>query len=348
MNASDISIIVPVHNGGANWARCLKALSKANPAPLEVLIVDDGSTDDSRQQAERYGWRVLQTARARSGPGNARNLGVERARGQVVFFVDADVEIYPDTVAKVAQALSDPAVTAVFGSYDDEPGDSGFFSQYKNLLHHYVHQNSSEDATSFWAGCGAVRREAFMQIGGFSPIYCWPSVEDIELGYRLRGAGNRIRLVKDLNVKHLKRWTARDLLRSDVLDRAIPWADLLLSRRSLPADLNLKLSQRVSTVLSLVFGVSIVAALFYPASLLMTFLAAAIILALNRDLYVFYWTRRGFWFALACIPVHWFYFQYSGVTLAAVAILRLFRRPVLRACEDAPAVQAPNQAASES
>ena len=94
---------------------------------------------------------------------------------------------------------------AVFGSYDDAPAAAGLVARYKNLYHHYVHQRSGASAQSFWAGCGAVRRSAFLAVGGFDEErYPRPSIEDIELGYRLTDAGYRIRFRPDLMVKHLK------------------------------------------------------------------------------------------------------------------------------------------------
>ncbi len=78
-------------------------------------------------------------------------------------------------------------VSAVFGSYDDEPAERNFLSQYKNLLHHFVHQEGATDAGTFWAGCGAIRKDMFASVNGFnSEKYPYPSIEDIELGIRLK------------------------------------------------------------------------------------------------------------------------------------------------------------------
>ena len=80
-------------------------------------------------------------------------------------------------------------------------------SQYRNLLHHFVHQEGNPEASTFWAGCGAVRRAAFDAVAGYDEArFRRPSIEDIELGYRLRRAGYRIRLDRDLQCTHLKRW----------------------------------------------------------------------------------------------------------------------------------------------
>src|SRR5581483_11473345 len=150
---SAVSIIVPVYNGGKNWSRCLDALGALNPPPLEIIVVDDGSTDASADAAAPRGFIVVHTDQPQSGPARARNLGAAYAHGDILFFVDADVLVYPDAVARVTRALSDTSISAIFGSYDDTPDDSSFVSRYKNLMHHFVHQHSRTKANTFWAGC---------------------------------------------------------------------------------------------------------------------------------------------------------------------------------------------------
>ncbi len=75
------------------------------------------------------------------GPARARNLGASQARGEILLFVDADVTIPPGAIGQVVKVFKrEPGIAALFGSYDDEPAESNFLSQYRNLLHHYVHQ----------------------------------------------------------------------------------------------------------------------------------------------------------------------------------------------------------------
>jgi hypothetical protein len=138
-------------------------------------------------------------------------------------------------------------VAATLGSYDDAPPERTWVSLYKNLAHHFVHQRSRAEASTFWAGCGAVRRDVFLSLGGFDEGYGHPSIEDVELGYRLRAAGHRIRLVHGAQVTHLKRWTLRTWVRSDLCHRAIPWARLLGAGHGLPKDLNFTASDRVAS-----------------------------------------------------------------------------------------------------
>lgn len=313
-----ISIIVPVYNGGEDFRKCLAALAAANPPPLEIIVVDDGSTDDSAATARRMGARVLETPVPRSGPAVARNLGAAQARGSIVFFIDADVVIKPDTCVRVEKAFSDPQLDALFGSYDDTPAAPTFPAQYKNLMHHYTHQKARAESANFWAGCGAVRSEVFRAVGGFKTTFTRPTVEDIELGYRMTRAGHKIRLDKELQVTHLKAWTLGSMIHSDIFDRALPWTRLLKQEREIPSDLNLQTANRVSAILVWLLLPTVLGALFYTPAWLVVLAIVIALLVLNADLYLFFLRERGFWFMLRAIPLHWLYYMYSSAVFGYV------------------------------
>jgi glycosyltransferase involved in cell wall biosynthesis len=283
-----ISVIVPVYNGGSDFARCLAALHASVPAAHEVIVVDDGSTDDSAQQARAYGYRVLSTPRPRSGPAKARNIGAHAASGQVLFFIDADVCVQGDSVGRVQAAFeNDPALDALIGSYDDDPAHRDFLSQYKNLMHAFVHQSAREQASTFWSGCGAIRRDVFLQHSGFDESYGRPAIEDIELGFRMARANHKMILDKDLRVKHLKRWTFWKLVRTDVMDRGIPWTELILRDRSMPNDLNLQISQRISVALAFLLLLSALGTAIYFRGYALTPLLGLLLFYMAR-----YWIDR--------------------------------------------------------
>jgi glycosyltransferase involved in cell wall biosynthesis len=324
-----ISVVIPVRDGAPLLRRCLAALTHAQPAPTELIVVADACTDDSGRVAEEFGAHVIELP-VGAGPARARNIGARAAAGDVLFFVDADVAIHPDAVARVGATFQeDPALTAVFGSYDDTPGASNFLSQYKNLLHHFVHQSGREEASTFWAGCGAIRRNAFIAMGGFDEGFGRPSIEDIELGYRLRREGHRIRLCQSLQGTHWKRWTPLTMLSSDFRDRALPWTRLILRERQMLDDLNLRWTSRASVVLAWVVVVAMAAAWAWWGGLLIAGLSAAALTWLNRSLYHFFYRKRGFWFTVQAVPWHWLYFLYSGLAFA-MGVAGLLRERIQR------------------
>lgn len=247
-----ISVVIPVYNAKDTLAQCLKAVVSSNYPLFECIVVDDGSQDDSPAIANRFPVEFYQLKNGPTGPAHARNFGAERATGELLIFIDADVVLYPDTLEKVAAKFqASPEYDALFGSYDESPGDGGFISQYKNLTHHFVHQQANSEAETFWSGCGAIRRTVFIEAGGFDARrFVNPSIEDIELGARLKSQGRRIVVKKDVEVKHLKRWNFKGLVKTDIFNRAIPWTQLIIQEHNLPNTLNLKISQRISALLT--------------------------------------------------------------------------------------------------
>ena len=188
-----ISVVVPVRNSAHFLRQCVAHLTSSTYGNMEIIVVDDASTDDTADVAEALQARVIRLEN-QTGPAGARNLGAEAAQGEFVFFVDADVCVHPDTVEKVVDTFIEyPDVDAVFGSYDLQPRAGNVISQYKNLYHHFVHQQAGKEASTFWSGCGAMRRSVFLEMGGFVTSYGRPCIEDIELGVRLHQANRRIK-----------------------------------------------------------------------------------------------------------------------------------------------------------
>lgn len=317
----NISIIVPVFNSAGQLSKCLDALVASRVPGVEIIVVDDASTDDSSAVAARLGTRVVRLGE-NSGPAAARNAGAREARGGILFFVDADVVVAPDAVERVSRVFAEyPDVAAVFGSYDDRPAFPSVVSRYRNLLHHFVHQQGNPEASTFWAGCGAVRRSAFEMLGGFDAArFRYPCIEDIELGVRMRRAGLRILLDKRLQGTHLKQWTLSSVVRTDITRRAVPWARLISEMGGAPDDLNLKRSQRLSAALVVLACLTLPLIAVRVAWAAVPAAALLVVVALNHDLYRFFARRGGIRFALACIPLHLLYYLYSALAYAYVRL----------------------------
>jgi GT2 family glycosyltransferase len=335
--AVTLSVIIPVHNGGDEFLLCLEALQKSTRCPDEIIVADDASTDGAGRLARQYGANVLNLGRLPRGPAFARNRGAERASSDILVFLDADVAIHPNALALMEGYLAEhPRIAAVFGSYDAHPPAGGLVSRYKNLLHHYVHQHSRKEASTFWGACGAIRRQAFAAVGGFSEEYVRPKIEDIEFGVRLRRAGYRVWLVPDVQVTHLKEWTVRTLLRSDILDRAIPWTRLILRESQLPAELNLSPRSRLSAVASWSGLAFLALALWWPWATMGTVLTLLLVALLNADLYRFFQRQDGFRFAAGAAGLHYLYLLYSSLVFVLVAGQTVLARPYARRCKGQP------------
>jgi len=324
-----VSIVIPARGNPGALEKCLRGVFRSDFTDYECIVVDDGSPDDLGKLLRPYPVRLVKLEECR-GPAFARNRGAEAASSDILFFLDSDVEPHRDTVGKVVAFMKEhPSVAAVFGSYDDAPGEGGFFSQYRNLFHHYTHQVSWEKALTFWAGCGAIRHDAFRKIGGFDETYTRPCVEDIELGYRLTRSGCEVRLDKTLQAGHHKKWTFGGLVRADIFDRALPWTALLVQHGRMANDLNITITARLSALLLYAALACLVAGVFWLPGLACGFALVLLTIFLNRPIYAFYYKKRGLGFALRAIPMHLFYVFYSGLAfLAGSVIYRLGRKRI--------------------
>lgn len=323
-----VSIVIPVYNGGENFRQCLSSLAQFVPASTEIIVVIDGGTDGSLSLAQQSGAKVLTTS-TNSGPAVARNLGAKAAQGDILFFIDADVTVNAKTLDQVVAFFCDhPEIAAIIGSYDDAPRAANFLSQYKNLFHHYMHQTAHEEASTFWGACGAIRRHIFLEIGGFDEVYRYPSIEDIELGYRLKRMGHQIQLCKSVQVKHLKHWGVISLLRAEVFYRAIPWTELIWRDRQFINDLNLQLSSRISVLLTYELLAMLIVGSWWQGAWVVAGMISLLLLTLNLSVYQFFQAKRGVWFSLRVIPWHWLYFFYSGLAFAIGTVrYHLFQSP---------------------
>ncbi len=317
------SVIVPAYRAGHLLPDTLGALV-ASDLPRErweLIVVDDASGDDTGAVAARWADRVVILEGKPGGPGRGRNAGARVARGRWLVFIDADVRAHRDTLSRIAAiAAEQPDLVAMFGSYDAHPDARGVLSEYRNLLHRRVHCAGAGNAETFWAGCGAVRRDAFEAVGGFDVArFPRPQIEDIELGYRLRDRGGRILLDPSIQGTHLKRWTLLAMLRTDIRDRGIPWMRLLLERgHRTAAALNTGRAEQLKVALAAVGAVLLVAAAgFRHGSLVLVGAAMLIAVALsNVSTYAWFASQRSWAFALMIVPLHLLY--YIGNAVAAV------------------------------
>jgi GT2 family glycosyltransferase len=337
-----LSVIVPAHNASTTIRSCLEALaaSDVDRRHWEMIVVNDASSDASEDIAREYADTVISTGTKPRGPAYARNRGAEAATGEILVFVDSDVIVHADALRRMRERLADKSLAAVFGSYDDNPAERSRISQYRNLLHHYAHQESAGNVPTFWAGCGAVRRSAFTAVNGFDELrYPRPQIEDIELGYRLSEAAP-ILLDPEIQGTHLKRWTLGSMIRTDLLDRAIPWTRLLLGRgpgsRTSTPSLGLRAVIGTASAGLAVAALALAAVTGWLYAIPIALFSFATSIVLNARFYAFLRRRGGLSLALAAVPLHFFYQLLSAVAVPIGLTLRMLdggRNPRIR-CPD--------------
>lgn len=275
-----VSVIIPAYNAVSTLGVCLEALTRLTAPPYEILVVCDGSTDATAEIARRGGARVIEYA-GRHGAAYARNVGAAAAQGDVFLFIDADCVAHAAVVSLCLEAvLSGEQV--LFGSYTRETRAAGFLTKFKNLQHHFTHQRGDDYQTTFWSGCGAVTREAFEAIGGFDVGLL--SCEDIEFGSEANRTGYRVRLVRFMQVEHLKEYSLAGLVRSDLFQRAIPWTRLIYSGKTGMGALNTNRRGRLSVAATGALLLALIASVAWTPAIAAALLALVVVLAANWEL----------------------------------------------------------------
>lgn len=328
---TSVGAVIPAYN--ADWciSRSIGGLLAAGFPPQDIVVVDDGSTDRTRDVAEKLGVRLV-VLPGNSGAAAARNAGAAACAADVLLFVDADVVVHPDVRARVVEAFeASNLLDALFGAYDDKPACKGPVGRFRNLLHHFVHLHGPDRPHSFWTGCGAVRSSTFARLGGFDPRL--RMMEDVEFGLRLTSTGGLVRLDRGLFGKHLKCWSLGSMIRMDILDRAIPWSRLLLFRHALVDELNLDRAHRVSAVMVLLLIASLLLAPVAPQALWIGAASLAGFLFLNSKFHALVFRKAGWVAGLAAIPLHILHMTCAIIGLGWVLVAeflpwRLFGRPL--------------------
>jgi GT2 family glycosyltransferase len=321
------TVIVPAYNASGTIAECLEAILNSTRKPGEVIVYHDGRTDKLTQFALAPCVRVIANPGAPVGPARGRNIGVRESTCDVVIFVDADVIVAKDAFRLLLEEMEkDDQVWAAFGSYDRAPRVTRRAALYANLRHHWVHQSGEHEAVTFWAGLGAMRRDAFCAAGGFDEGSGDPAVEDIALGAKLIHQGGRIRLVPDAQGTHCKDWTIAQLWRTDIFHRAIPWARLLASGACVGGHLNGAARERVSAVLAYLSLITLAGCFVSIWSGVAFVVFALSYISLNRGLFKLLLRRGGILTLIEGVTLHWIYHLYASAAYILVK-LRLVPPP---------------------
>jgi len=312
-----ISIIIPVYNSEKTIKRCLESIYQSQYRYFEVIVIDDGSTDTSLEIVRKYPAKIIKLDKHK-GCAFARNKGTQKAKREILFFVDSDILLKPDTLNKITETFNQkPEICATFGSYSKESAAPNFFSVYRNLLHHYTHQASAEDASTFWTACGAIRKSMFEKLGGFDETLNYFPIEDIAFGYKILKHGGKIYLNKQLQIKHLKHYSFFSLIKSDLVYRAIPWTKILLKERLFKRDLNLKTNNILSVVAAFIVLLALLSIKISIYFWVIVVFFVISFLLLNYTFYKFIFREKGLSFTLCSILMHYFFYLISGIGLLA-------------------------------
>lgn len=321
-----VAVIVPAYNAQATIGPCLDAIRAALQPGDELIVYDDGATDSTNAMAKAAGARILRNEGSPRGPGYGRNAAAQAAASDLLLFVDADVVIAPDVLDLLAGEISSSGAIAAFGSYDDHPRSDRYTSLYANLRHHFVHQNGPSEATTFWSGIGMIDRKTFLAFGGYdTALFVHPSIEDVELGVRLKSKGHRIRLVHQAFGTHCKDWSLWRVWHTDVVRRAYPWSELIADGRTAGLDLNVATGERITAFMAVASLACLLVTPFYGPALVG---AIGFILGYairNRKFFGFLARRLPLTGLAVAVAMHWCYHIYATATFVLVQLMTKLR-----------------------
>ncbi len=223
------SIVIPVYNGEPTLPDTLNSVMQFNSEAVEVIIVDDGSTDNTVKIAQDAGAKVISLKENR-GPAAARNHGANEAQHDIIVFTDSDVLVSKSLLQQLDSHFKQSGADCVQGVFSSVCPFANFCSQYKNLYNRFVLSTLPDWIDTTYTSLTAVKKYAFDRSGGFDDKIRGASVEDRTLGRNLINSGYKIWLARDIEVLHNKQLTLWGFIRNQ-FRRSRDLAKLLLRNR---------------------------------------------------------------------------------------------------------------------
>jgi mycofactocin system glycosyltransferase len=213
----EISIVIPVKDRAGELRRCLSSISCLDypREKLQVIVVDDGSSDDSPLVARQFRAMLVPSGGTGRGPAAARNVGASQASGEILAFIDSDCCASKEWLTQLIPSFNDPSMAAVGGQVDGMCTESSV-DRYESIMSSLSlgsreRVGSSGSDTFYLPSCNLlVRRDAFRSAGGFKDEM--HVGEDVDLTWRLRDRGWTISYLPAGNVLHEHRSSIRSFM----------------------------------------------------------------------------------------------------------------------------------------
>lgn len=299
-----VSIIIPTFNSEETIANLLDSiLSSDLREESEIIVVDDASNDRTVELVKHYPVKLIINDK-KQGSAKARNLGVSNAKGEKIIFFDSDIVINPDTLSKLIKSFKSVSEQGtLIGIYAIQPLNKGFAPEYKALLdYNHWRQVDSNRVTSFEPRCAIIRKETFVEFGGFNEKIKGADVEDYEFGYRLLKKYN-IYLDKSIQVQHRFPSKMSNII-INFLQRGSSWTELFLKRKKFD-NVGTTPKAAISCGSAFLSFLSLGASYFHNIYLLSTLLFLFLYLYFYKDFFVLVYREKRLLFTLKAIT-----FQY--------------------------------------
>lgn len=318
------SVVIPAYNAGKTIGKCLDSVFKQDFSDFEVLVVNDCSTDETKQIVEQYKVRQI-ILKKNLGPAGARNAAIKEVRGKIIIFLDSDIVLRDNNALSELDKIfrEKSGIDGIIMVKDKIPLNEGFTPLFLAYYKYYLWNQPGEFQTSFTTERSAIKKDIFDKVGYFNQQYKGADVEDFEFGYRLNEQGYKIHIARDIKVLHHFETFGR--LIKKTLKRSWQWIRLFLKRKKFDSVYSTK-ERGIKTLIGAVIPPLFVLSFFIP--LIFYFLILALIL------YIFY--NFGFYRFLAgekkgrlILPfIFWdlFFCFLTGVGAGTSIMVYIFRR----------------------
>jgi glycosyltransferase involved in cell wall biosynthesis len=297
-----LSILVCSYNNSGQLRHCLKAIKEAEHKSYELIVVDDGSMDDSHEVAMQYSDKAYKIP-LNQGRSFARNVAARLAKGQILVFIDSDVLIRKHSLSLIHTRFEQRKdISALTGLLSKEHFNKGFFSQYKNLYMNYIFSKLPEQVSFLYGSVHAVLSESFLPFGDVVKV-----ADDTALGQTLNARGKKIAFARDLEVIHLKKYSLPGIIKNDFIipyDMGIIFVKFKVWKQFGKFNCGVIHSPREQLAgLLLAFIILVQAAIAVRYSFLLLYLPASVIpwIFVNGNFFNFLYRQRGPAFALKAV-----------------------------------------------
>ena len=300
---SMISVVISGYNNLGNVKRLLESLYRQLDFRSDEVIVVDDFSDKCDMSSLKKDFTEVKVIRLKQnmGAAGARNAGAEHASGEIIFFLDADMELCQNTLNEVRKTMSDPKAAACVGTVHHIPLNRGIFQDYWALLKTYFHSLPDSYSSTFYPMVGAIQRDVFDDVGGFDSKIRGASVEDYEFSMRLAEKGYKVLF----NPKILVKTGYKDFLTSikQSFERSKKWGILFLDKRKFDNHTT-TLSQGMGNVLGFFIWILLVLSLANPFFFVILCPVSILFLLVNRKFYAYISKKNGPRFMIVCIFIY--------------------------------------------
>ncbi len=309
MSSPQIRIVIPAYRASKTIEQCLTAIQRSTTVrEFEVVIVDGGRNGNLHSLEFDFPLSVVKAGKQNTG--HSRNTGVGSFQGEIIIFIDADVQIYEDTIDQITDPIENGTADASIGSYSSDVDNLAFLGQYKQLYSSRIYSRRSGFVDDFfWTAIGAIKTTLFNELGGFDCDLKGNISEDVEFGQRLTKQNARIKRIPDARGIHLKEHSLSSLIKSDFRKGFSAFYLSLCDAKSVSNNPHVTKMDAIGAVYSVVLLFSILFILLSGISPLYSLISIAFLVSvyfLIRREFMSVYAKKGVVFLLKSISLMFF------------------------------------------